>query len=228
MRLLLLSSSTIHARGYLDHAAEEIRDFFGPAKRVAFVPYAIKDHAEYTNRVRERLGQIGLDVVSVHEGDPRSTLTRADGVFVGGGNTFRLLSALYETGLIKAIPDCVRGGMPYLGASAGTVVAAPTIRTTNDMPIVEPSSFQAMALVPFQVNAHYLDPDPNSTFMGETREERLLQFLEENETPVVGLREPSALRVDDGTITLIGPASARIFRRGIAPEEVPPGTVLHL
>jgi dipeptidase E len=116
--------------------------------------------------------------------------------------------------------------MPYIGSSAGSVVAAPTIRTTNDMPIVQPSSFEAMGLVSFQINAHYLDPDPSSTHMGETREERIRQFHEENAAPVVGLREGTMLRIEADAVRLLGVAPARIFRRGRDPLEVPPGTFL--
>lgn len=223
MRLLLISNSAMHGGGYLDHAEAQIRRLLPARAKVAFVPYALKDHAGYAARPKEKLGAMGYEVVSVHEGDPKAIVAAADAVFIGGGNTFRLLKALYDTGLLTAIAERVRGGMPYMGASAGSNVAGPTIRTTNDMPIVEPPSLTAMGLVPFQINPHYLDPDPNSTHMGETREERLLQFLEENETPVVALREGSMLSVEGGSTTLEGSTRARIFRRGRQPEEVGPG-----
>lgn len=223
MQLLLISSSNVHGYGYLDHAEPEIRSLLGGRRRVAFVPFALKDRAGYTEKVRERLGRMGLDVVQV---ESEADLDRADAVFVGGGNTFRLLRELYARNLLDAIRRRVREGMPYIGSSAGTNVAAPTIRTTNDMPIVEPPSFDALALVPFQINPHYLDPDPSSTHKGETREERIREFLEENETPVVGLREGTMLLVDDGKVTLLGLTSARIFRRGRDPEEIPPGSVI--
>jgi dipeptidase E len=150
----------------------------------------------------------------------------ADAVFVGGGNTFRLLKALNDLSILEILRTRVLTGVPYIGSSAGTNVACPTIRTSNDMPIVEPPSLAALGLVPFQVNPHYLDPDPTSRHMGETREERLLQFLEENDVPVVGLREPSMLRIEDGSATLLGNAPARVFRRDVTPFEVPPGTRL--
>jgi dipeptidase E len=132
------------------------------------------------------------------------------------------LKTLYDLELLDAIRARVEEGMPYMGASAGSNIAAPTIRTTNDMPIVEPPSFEALGLVPFQINPHYLDADPSSTHMGETREERILQFLEENATPVVGIREGSLLHVENGTCTLRGNAGARLFRRGVAPVELAP------
>jgi len=219
MRLLLISSSNVHGFGYLDHPEPAIRAFLGAGQRVAFVPFAIHDHAAYTAKVRERLGRMDLDVVSVDDFD------RADAIFVGGGNTFRLLKTLYERDLLIPIRERVRAGLPYLGSSAGTVITAPTIKTTNDMPIVQPPSFDALALVTFQINPHYLDPDPQSTHKGETREERIREFLEENETPVAGLREGSALRIENGTTTLLGEKTARIFRRGAEPAEAAPGKI---
>jgi dipeptidase E len=219
MRLLLISSSKVHGYGLLDHSEPEIRAFAGAGRRVAFVPFASHDHAGYTATVRERLGRMELKIISIDE------LDRADAIFVGGGNTFRLLKTLYERDLLDAIRERVRSGLPYLGSSAGTVIAAPTMRTTNDMPIVEPQSLTALGLVPFQINPHYLDVDPQSTHKGETREERIREFLEENDTPVVGLREGSMLRVEDDTTTLVGIKPARIFRRGNDPLEVEPGRI---
>ncbi|HXA17751.1 MAG TPA: dipeptidase PepE [Thermoanaerobaculia bacterium] len=219
MRLLLISSSTVHGYGFLDHPESAIREFLGAARRVAFVPFASHDHAAYTIKVRERLSRMDLDVVPIDD------LDRTDAIFVGGGNTFRLLKTLYERNLLSPIRERVRAGLPYLGSSAGTVIAAPTMKTTNDMPIVEPPSFNALALVPFQINPHYLDPDPQSTHKGETREERIREFLDENETPVVGLREGSILRVENGTTTLLGEKTARIFRRGVEAVEMAPGRI---
>jgi dipeptidase E len=155
-------------------------------------------------------------------------VNETDAIFIGGGNTFRLLKALYDHELLGPIRERVAGGMPYVGSSAGSNVAGPTIRTTNDMPIVQPPSFDALGLVSFQLNPHYLDADPNSTHMGETREERIMQFLEENETPVIGLREGAMLRIENGTTTLRGSSGARIFRRGEAPQEVVPGAQIEL
>lgn len=223
MRLLLISSSSVHGYGFLDHSEPEIRRAVKPHGKVAFVPYALKDRDAYTSRVRERLVRMDLEVVQVH--GPRE-LDQADAVFVGGGNTFRLLNALYERNLIVSIREHVHGGLPYLGSSAGTNIAAPTIKTTNDMPIIQPPSFVSLALVPFQINPHYLDPDPSSTHMGETREDRIREFLEENETPVVGLREGTMLSVENGRTTLVGSKPARVFRRGADPVEVQPGNAI--
>ncbi|HXH38702.1 MAG TPA: dipeptidase PepE [Thermoanaerobaculia bacterium] len=219
MRLLLISSSNVHGYGYLDHPEPEIRSFLGAGRRVAFVPFAFRDHAAYTARVRERLGRMDLDVISIDD------LRSADAIFVGGGNTFRLLNTLYERDLLSPIRDRVRAGLPYLGSSAGTVIAAPTMKTTNDMPIVEPPSFASLGLVNYQINPHYLDPDPQSTHKGETREERIHEFLDENDVPVVGLREGSVLRVEEGTTRLLGEKTARLFQRGKEPVEAEPGIV---
>src|SRR4028118_1278670 len=157
---------------------------------------------------------------------PGAAVRATDALFIGGGNTFRLLARLYEKDLLEPIRERVQAGMPYVGTSAGSNVACVTIRTTNDMPIVQPPSFDALNLVPFNLNPHYLDPDPKSTHMGETREERLLQFLEENDKIVVGLREGAMLRIADCSVRLEGKASARIFQRGREPREFQSGAVL--
>ena len=226
-RLLLISNSTLHGSGYLDHAEEEIRDFLGHTKRVLFVPFALHDRGDYTSQARKRFEAMGYELDSVHEvADAKKAVAAAEAVFIGGGNTFRLLNSLYEFELLAPIRRRADEGMLYMGSSAGAVVSAPTIKTTNDMPIVQPPSFDSLGLVGFQINAHYLDPDPNSTHMGETREVRLNQFLEENETPVVGLREGCLLRVEHGVHTLKGRTNARIFRRGVEPVELKPGATL--
>jgi dipeptidase E len=223
MRILLLSTSTVHGSGYLDYAEPELRDFLGPVPRVLFVPFALADRDGYAARVRQRFERFGVAVDSVHEG---GNVADAEAIFVGGGNTFRLLKTLQERGLLEAIRTRVEQGVPYIGSSAGSNIAAPTIRTTNDMPIVEPKSFAALGLVPFQINPHFQDADPNSTHMGETREERLLQYLEENETPVVGLREGAWLRIENGSCELRGSTGGRLFRRGMDPAELAPGAKL--
>jgi len=228
-RLLLISNSTLHGSGYLDHAESEIRSFLGDAKRVLFVPYALFDRDKYATNARQRFQKMGYELTSVHTAEnPITAVNETDAVFIGGGNTFRLLKALYEFDLIEAIRKRVSNGMPYIGSSAGSNVAAPTIKTTNDMPIVQPPSFNALGLVSFQINPHYLDPDPNSKHMGETREERIVQFLEENDTPVVGLREGAMLRIENGETILRGSTGARIFRKGIQAIEISPGARLDI
>ena len=225
MKLLLISSSLVHGYGYLDHAEQELKRLLAAVKTVAFVPFAQHDHEGYTGSVRERMRAMGFDVTQVHD---RDDVARAEAMFIGGGNTFRLLHHLYERDLLDVIRTRVRSGMPYAGSSAGTNVATPSIRTTNDMPIVYPPSFDALGLVPFQINSHYLDPDPNSTHHGETREQRIREFHEENNTPVVGLREGSMLDVRDDVVTLVGSKPARIFRRGEEPVEIETGSRIAL
>jgi len=242
MRLLLISNSTLHGSGYLDHCAEAIVSFLGPSiTRVLFVPYAVHDRDAYTVKARERFERMGLALDSIHEpsssretasperaaGLPESASRRvenAQSLFIGGGNTFRLVNALWKEGLVEPIRRRVRAGMPYVGSSAGSNVACPTIKTTNDMPIVQPPTFEALDLVPLQINPHYQDPIPGSTHMGETREERIAEFHEENDVPVVGLREGAWLLVDGSAVTLQGSTGARIFRRGVAPHEFPVGS----
>jgi dipeptidase E len=222
-RILLISNSTLHGSGYLDHAESEIRDFLGRATRVVFVPFAVYERGRYAAQARARFDAMGCEMTSLHDvSNPRRALEHAQAVFVGGGNTFRLLKALYDSGLLDPIRRAVEEGTPYIGSSAGSIVAGPSLRTTKDMPVVQPPSFAALGLVDFQISPHYLDPDPSSTHMGETQEERILQFLEENESPVVGLREGAMLRIEYDSVSLKGSAGARLFRRGEAPLEAAP------
>jgi dipeptidase E len=224
-RVLLISNSTVHGRGYLDHVESEIESFLGSARRVLFFPFALHDRDAYTATARTRFAAMGYSIDSAHEtAVPQKAVEETDAIFIGGGNTFRLLKALEDLDLIQAIRRKVGSGAPYIGSSAGSNVAGPTIKTTKDMPIVQPRSFDSLGLVPFQISPHYLDPDPNSTHMGETQEERILQFLEENDTPVVGIREGAWLLCTNGAVTLKGQSGARIFRRGESPVEVAPGT----
>ncbi len=226
-RLLLLSNSTNHGAGYLAHAAEEMLDLLGDRRRLLFVPFALADRAAYTAKFRARLEELGCAVDELAaDATGRRQIEAAAAVFVGGGNTFRLLKTMQEAALLAPLAERALAGMPYLGASAGINLAGPTIRTTNDMPIVEPRGFDALGLVPFQINPHYLDPDPGSMHMGETRAERIAEFHEENATAVVGLREGAWIRVEGARGWLGGERGARIFRRGVAPEERPTGCAL--
>src|SRR5947208_2467710 len=220
MRVLLISNSTLHGRGYLDHAEDEIRDFLGAAKNVLFFPFALYDRDAYAAKARARFAELGYEMISAHTAtDPEKAVSEVDAIFIGGGNTFRLVKALQDLGFIDPIRGRVCEGAPYIGSSAGSNVAGPTIKTTKDMPIVQPRSFDSLGLVPFQISPHFQDPDSNSTHMGETQEERILQFLEENETPVLGMREGAWVRAGSGTVVLGGSRGARIFRRGEAPVE---------
>jgi dipeptidase E len=212
-------------RGYLDHAVDEIHDLLEPRSRVVFVPFALHDRAAYFSRARSRLGEIGYQVIDV-EDVVRGTDIEFDAIFVGGGNTFRLLKGLQDSGLVALIRQHVQAGKSYIGSSAGAIVAGPTIKTTKDMPIVQPRSFESLGLVEFQISPHFLDPDPGSTHMGETQEERINQFLEENDAPVVGLREGGMLRIDGGSVVLKGTIAARLFARNRRPIECQPGALL--
>src|SRR4029453_6561089 len=222
-RVLLISNSTVYGRGYLDHVESEIRSFLGSAQRVLFFPFALYDRDAYTATAKTRFRAMGYSLESAHEvADSQKAVEETDAIFIGGGNTFRLLKALQNLDLIEPIGQKVRSGAPYIGSSAGSNVAGPTIKTTKDMPIVQPRSFDSLGLVPFQISPHFQDPDPNSRHMGETQEERILQFLEENQTPVVGIREEAWLVCENGAVTLKGKNGARIFRSGEAPVEAKP------
>src|ERR1700730_17674675 len=222
--ILLISNSTVYGRGYLDHVESEIKSLLGRGQRVLFFPFALYDRDAYTATAKRRFDAMGYLLESVHQAkNPHTAIKETDAIFVGGGNTFRLLKALQDLDLIEPIRQKVRGGAPYIGSSAGSNVAGPTIKTTKDMPIVQPRSFESLGLVPFQISPHYLDPDPSSHHMGETQEERILQFLEENDTAVVGMREGAWLLVEDGAVFLKGSTGARIFRDGYPPVEATPG-----
>lgn len=210
--LLLISSSNVYGRAYLDHVERDIRELLRSLRRVAFVPYALFDRDAYVAKVKERFRRMGFELASVHAtANPQELINGAEAIFIGGGNTFRLLKALYDCDLLDPIRKRVEQGTPFIGSSAGSIVAGPTLKTTKDMPVVQPPSFDALRLVDFQISPHYLDPDPKSTHVGETQEERIVQYLEENEQPVVGLREGTLLRIQNGTVVLRGSTSARFF-----------------
>ena len=223
-RLLLISNSTLFGSEYLDHCEAEMRDFLGAVSRVLFVPFALADRDAYAAKARARLARMGYEASSLHaERDLEAAVEGAQAIFIGGGNTFRLLASLYKRNLIPVLRRQVEKGTSYVGTSAGSNVACVTIKTTNDMPIVQPPSFDALNLVPFNINPHYLDPDPLSKHQGETREERIREFHEENEPAVVGLREGAMLKIEPPRVTLLGSAGARLFRKGREPVEHSPG-----
>jgi dipeptidase E len=230
---VLLGSGGFRTPDRIASLAAAMREHFGGVRRLLFVPFALADHEGYVRMLTERGLNASYELDGLHRhADPVAAVRRAEGIFVGGGNTFRLLNALYRLNLLDPIRERVRAGVPYLGISAGCNVACPTIRTTNDMPIVQPPSLQALGLVTFQVNPHYY-ADKNYVrhgeqfveHFGETRDERLREFHEENETPVVGLWEAGLLRCDHERVLLSG-APARVFRHGQAPVDVQPGAEL--
>ena len=217
--LLLLSNSAVHGMGYLEHATDALAEVLGGRRTVHFAPFALADHDGYTQKVAEVMEPLGCRVVGLHTVDARRSIEDAEALFVGGGNTFRLLKAIRSLGLLDPVRERVAAGeLVYIGSSAGTNHACPTIRTSNDMPIVEPGGFAAFGLVPFQINPHYQDPAPDSTHMGETREQRIREFLEENDVAVLGLREGAWLRRSGDRLTLHGETGALLFQRDREPE----------
>lgn len=222
--LLLASTSTLHGQDYLEYILPEIKQHFSGCSQILFIPYARPggiSHQEYTSLAKSALEKVDLSVKGIHEfEDAGSAVRQAQGIFTGGGNTFLLLQQLYSNDLMKCLKDVLSAGTPYLGTSAGTNLASLSIKTTNDMPIVYPPSFNSLGLVPFNINPHYLDPDPDSTHKGETRETRIREFHQFNSPPVVGLREGSWLEVKGSDITLKGGGPARIFEAAKAAYEV--------
>lgn len=227
MDVLLLSNSTNYGERMFAHARRAIVEIAGDDP-VVFIPFALADWDDYADRAKAAFGSFGIPLTSAHESaEPDRAILEAKVVMMGGGNTFRLLDCLYALGVVDGLRERVRSGATrYLGASAGTNVACPTIRTTNDMPICRPPSFDALGLVPFQVNLHFVDADPHSTFMGETRTERIAEFHEENQCPVLALYEGSWLRIRGDTATLTGPA--RLFRRSVTEDCADGADVSHL
>jgi len=226
-RLLLLSNSTLHPTGYLEYAKDIICEFLAVTnvKSILFVPYALRDQSGYTSKVRETFKPWGIQVEGLNETDnPGHAVANAQAIFIGGGNTFQLLKGLYDSNIVEAIRKRVlEQGVPYIGSSAGTNVSTVSINTTNDMPIVFPPTFEALRLVPFNINPHYIDTDPNSTHKGETREERILQYQEiPGRPPVLALREGSILHVEGDKALLKGTFNARLFKGGEEPKEYPP------
>ncbi|HOO96025.1 MAG TPA: dipeptidase PepE [Proteiniphilum sp.] len=224
MRLLLISNSTNPGEAYLDYPKNHIREFLGDKPMNAlFIPYAAVTFSfdEYENKVNDRFAEIGHHVTGIHRYiNPVEAIENADAIVVGGGNTWQLVKMLQEKGLMKVIRKKVKKGTPYIGWSAGSNIACPTLRTTNDMPIVEPLKFKTLKLVPFQINPHYLDDNP-ANHGGETRETRIREFIEVNrETYVVGLREGTMLLLEDDELVLMGNRKARIFCYGEEPLEL--------
>ena len=227
MRLLLISNSTMQGEPYLDYPKFEIQKFLGEKPVTAiFIPYAAVtfSYDEYERKVEERFSEIGHHVKSIHHfADPVKAIEDAEAIVVGGGNTWQLVRTMRDNGLIDAIRGRVSGGIPYIGWSAGSNVACPTLRTTNDMPVIDPKGFDCMNLVPFQINPHYLDKNPEG-HGGETREQRIEEFLEINpDIFVVGLREGTMLKLEDKKLELIGKLPARIFKKGQIPKELQVG-----
>lgn len=225
--ILLASTSTLHGGQYLEYLVEEIKELFSGINEIIFIPYARPSgisHDEYTQKAKGFFEKMNIQVRGIHEfPSPEHAINEANGFFTGGGNTFLLVKTLHELNLMNALKNRVEAGVPYLGASAGSNIGGINMKTTNDMPIVYPPSFDCMGLVPFNLNPHYLDPDPNSTHNGETRETRIKEFLTQNDIPVVGLREGNWIRVRGEEIRIEGKHQTRIFEKGKEPYEVESG-----
>jgi len=224
---LLLGSGGLSTAERLLAWKVELDSFLGDVRNILFIPYAGKDYDAYTNRMVSLDLQVGRNLVGIHQHpSPVDAIKAAEAIFVGGGNSFRLLTMLYQHKLLDPIRQQVKLGIPYLGISAGTNMACPTMRTTNDMPILEPPSLEALGLIPFQINPHYfrgaLYYEQNGTvtkYGGETRDDRIREFHEENDVPVVGLGEGTILRIEGRTATLKGVGEARVFRRNLQTED---------
>lgn len=228
-RLLIISTSKIHGSNYMEYIAAEVEDFLGDIKELLFIPYAQPggiSYDEYTEYPRQALAHLNFRVKGIHEyPSAPEAIANAEAVFIGGGNTFLLLKTLYEQGLMEPLRKAVTKGIPYMGSSAGSNITGLSIGTTNDMPIVYPPSFEALNFVPFNINPHYLDPNPDSKHQGETRETRINEFHCQNSQKVIGIREGSWLRIENKKIILKGAHTARLFSAGQAAQEIEPGDI---
>jgi dipeptidase E len=229
--LLLVSSSRCHPHRYLDHCADEAIQLFRDCASIVFIPYARPggtSHDAYTTTVRERFELMGKSIRGIHEFDNSvAAIENADGVFIGGGNTFVLLRDLYQNKLVEPLRDRILDGMPYMGTSAGSNVAGMSIGTSNDMPIVYPPSFAALAVIPFNINPHYPATDPDPTHMGETRGDRIGEFHVFDSQSVIAIREDGMLRVKDNQMALLGERSGLVFSAGRKHTSLSPGDILH-
>jgi dipeptidase E len=227
---IIASTSTLHGGEYLDYLLPELQIHFKNCKTLLFIPYARPgglSHEAYTQKVGLAFAKINLSVKGIHEFEnPAEAIANAEGIFTGGGNTFLLVTALYQNKIMTVLAETLKKGTPYLGTSAGSNICGLTMQTTNDMPIIYPPSFQTLGIIPFNLNPHYLDPDTQSTHMGETRETRIKEFHQFNTLPVLGLREGSWLVVKGNTITLKGDLAARLFLQHKNPEEIETGSDL--
>jgi|TARA_Y100000385_G_scaffold285634_1_gene345913 dipeptidase E len=225
-QILIASTSTVHGSAYLEYLLKALEVHFKNTDSILFIPYARPggiSEQEYTGIVKTAFSKINKKVKGLQEfEDPKTAIKNAKGIFTGGGNTFVLISQLYTKNIMAELKIAIESGTPYLGTSAGSNICGLSIGTSNDMPIVYPPSFKTLGLLPFNINPHYLDPDPSSTHMGETREMRIQEFHHYNPQPVIGLREGSYLEVKGSKITLRGPLKARVFEKNKKPYEIAP------
>jgi dipeptidase E len=226
-KLLLVSTSKIYGSSYLGYLQNELATFFKGVTELLFIPYARPGgitHEQYTAMPKEALAHLGIKVKGLHEFEnPAEALQKAQAIFTGGGNTFLLLKTLYALNITGALRTVVNNGTRYMGSSAGSNIAGLSIGTSNDMPIIYPPTFDALGLVPFNLNPHYLDPIVNNVHQGETRETRIKEFHFLNKQPVLGLREGSWLHLENDVLQLKGTLAARLFEAQKEPREIEPG-----
>lgn len=224
MNVVLASTSSLFGGGYLDYLKDEVKELYQGISEIIFIPFARPggiSHDHYTQKAKTFFSKIGINIKGLHEFEnQKEAISNAQAFFTGGGNTFLLVKTLHERGLMNLLAENVKKGKPYLGCSAGSNIGGINMSTTNDMPIVYPPSFECMSLVPFNINPHYLDPQPELKHNGETRETRIKEFLTQNDIPVVGLREGNWIRCKDGKIFLEGEHTTRIFRKNMEPYEL--------
>jgi dipeptidase E len=228
-KLIIASTSTVHGSGYLEYLLPTLAVFFSDVKNLLFIPYARPggiSYIEYTKSAQKAFAKIQIDVKGIHEfKNAREAIQNAEAIFIGGGNTFELVNQLYKNDVISTLQMVLERGTPYLGTSAGSNICGVTMKNTNDMPIVYPPSFTTLGMIPFNINAHYLDPIKDSKHMGETRETRIKEFHVFNETAVLGLREGSWLEVLGETISLKGTETARLFQKNEIAKELEIGVL---
>ncbi|MGB5243497.1 MAG: dipeptidase PepE [Lutimonas sp.] len=228
--MVIASTSTLYGGQYLDYLLPVLSQFFKTVDEILFIPYARPggiSYEDYTSKAQEAFLKIGKHLKGIQEfEEPQKAIAHAEAIFTGGGNTFLLVKTLHDLDLMEVLSERIKSGAKYLGTSAGSNITGPTMQTTNDMPIVYPSSFNTLNCIPYQINPHYLDPDPNSKHQGETRETRIKEYHTLNKLPVIGLREGSWLEVSGEKIVLKGDCSARLFKKDEIPVELEPGTFL--
>lgn len=228
-KMIIASTSTLYRSNYLEYLLPTLSTFFANVATVLFIPYARPggiSYDSYTKLVQQAFSSIDIKVKGIHEYEnPREALKNSKGIFTGGGNTFELVNQLYKNDILNPLKEVIEQGVPYLGTSAGSNICGVNMKNTNDMPIVYPPSFKTLGCIPFNINAHYLDPIEGNTHMGETRETRIKEFHVCNETAVLGLREGSWLEVIDETITLKGNYTARLFEKNKKPVELGIGEI---
>jgi dipeptidase E len=229
-KMIIASTSTVFGSGYLEYLLPTLKVHFKDVKTLIFIPYAMPggiSYDGYTSIAKKAFSKIGIVVKGVHEfKNPKEAVLNASAIFTGGGNTFELVHQLYENDILNVLKQVLEKGTPYLGTSAGSNICGVNMKNTNDMPIVYPASFKTLGCIPFNINAHYLDPIVGSTHMGETRETRIKEFHIFNETPVLGIREGGWLSVEGEKITLCGKKSARLFQQNKEPTELESGVVI--